>query len=87
MFKSFGKGREHTFSPMLNWLSNAIPRRPWVFIIIPLFISFTAIYKIKDLYDNLELLEKVSINATNLVREKLNLNEFHKTVKKIINLS
>lgn len=45
------------------------------------------IYKIKDLYDNLELLEKVSINATNLVREKLNLNEFHKTVKTIINLS
>ena len=45
------------------------------------------IYKIKDLYDNLELLEKVSINATNLVREKLNLNEFHKTVKKIIKLS
>ncbi len=45
------------------------------------------IYKIKDLYDNLELLEKVSINATNLVKEKLNLNEFHKTVKKIINLS
>ena len=45
------------------------------------------VYKINNLYDNLELLEKVSINAKNLVKEKLNLNEFHKTVKKIIKLS
>ena len=45
------------------------------------------VYKINDLYDNFELLEKVSINAKNLFKEKLNLNEFHKTVKKIIKLS
>ena len=57
LFKSFGRGRENTFSPILLWLSDTIPKRPWVFIIIPLFISFTAIYKIKDLSTDASLMD------------------------------
>ena len=73
LFKSFGKGREHTFSPMLNWLSNAIPRRPWVFIIIPLFISFTAIYKIKDLSTDASLMD--DLRPENKLYNDLKLTE------------
>ena len=73
LFKSFGKGREHTFSPMLNWLSKAIPRRPWVFIIIPLFISFTAIYKIKDLSTDASLMD--DLRPENKLYNDLKLTE------------
>ena len=57
LFKSFEKGKDNTFSPLLNWLSNVIPRHPWAFIIIPLIISFTSIYKIKDLSTDASLMD------------------------------
>ena len=57
LFESFEKGKDNTFSPLLNWLSNVIPRHPWAFIIIPLIISFTSIYKIKDLSTDASLMD------------------------------
>ena len=57
VFKSFEKGKDNTFSSLLNWLSNVIPRYPWAFIIIPLLISFIAMYKIKDLSTDASLMD------------------------------
>ena len=57
VFKSFEKGKDNTFSSLLNWLSNVIPMYPWAFIIIPLLISFIAMYKIKDLSTDASLMD------------------------------
>ncbi len=57
VFKSFEKGKDNSFSSLLNWLSNVIPRYPWAFIIIPLLISFIAMYKIKDLSTDASLMD------------------------------
>ena len=57
IFKSFDKVEDHTFFPFLDWLSNLIPKHPWLFIIIPSLISFTAIYKIKDLSTDSSLMD------------------------------
>ncbi len=73
LFKSFGRGREHKFSPILHWLSDAIPRQPWIFIIIPLFISFTAIYKIKDLSTDSSLMD--DLRPENKLYNDLKLTE------------
>ena len=57
VFKSFEKGKDNSFSSLLNWLSKVIPRYPWAFIIIPLLISFIAMYKIKDLSTDASLMD------------------------------
>jgi len=57
IFESFETDERQTFSPFLNWLSNMIPKHPWGFIIIPLLISFTSIYKIKDLSTDASLMD------------------------------
>lgn len=43
--------------------------------------------RIKEVYEDEDLLEKVSNNSRNIVKNSLNLNEFQKTVKNIIKLS
>jgi len=64
MFESFEKDGRQTFSPFLNWLSNMIPKHPWGFIIIPLLISFTSIYKIKDLSTDASLMDDLRPHNT-----------------------
>ena len=56
LFKSFGKGREHNF-PQCKLVVKCNPKATLGFIIIPLFISFTAIYKIKDLSTDASLMD------------------------------
>ena len=43
--------------------------------------------RIKEVYEDEDLLEKVSNNSRDIVKNILNLNEFHRTVKNIIKLS
>ena len=57
LFRAFNDKNRSTFSPLLYWLANTIPRRPWLFIIIPLVISFTMIYKIKDVSTDASLMD------------------------------
>ena len=57
LFRAFDDKNRSTFSPLLYWLANTIPRRPWLFITIPLIISFTMIYKIKDISTDASLMD------------------------------
>ena len=57
LFRAFDDKNRSTFSPLLYWLANTIPRRPWLFITIPLIISFTMIYKIKDVSTDASLMD------------------------------
>ena len=56
-FKAFEYKNRDTFSQLLYWLSNVIPKRPWLFIIVPLIISFTMMYKIKDISTDSSLMD------------------------------
>ena len=56
-FRAFNEKNRYTFSYLLYWLSNTIPKKPWLFIIIPLLISFTMIYKIKDISTDSSLMD------------------------------
>ena len=56
-FKAFEDKNRDTFSQLLYWLSNVIPKRPWLFIIVPLIISFTMMYKIKDISTDSSLMD------------------------------
>ena len=56
-FKAFEDKNRETFSQLLYWLSNVIPKRPWLFIIVPLIISFTMMYKIKDISTDSSLMD------------------------------
>ena len=73
MFEAFEKKEDHTYSPILNWLSNLIPRHPWAFIIIPLIVSFTAIYKIKDLSTDASLMD--DLRPQNKLYQDLKMTE------------
>ena len=73
MFEAFEKKENHTYSPILNWLSDLIPRHPWAFIIIPLMISFTAIYKIKDLSTDASLMD--DLRPQNKLYQDLKMTE------------
>ena len=57
LFRAFDDKNRSTFSPLLYWLADTIPRRPWLFITIPLIISFTMIYKIKDVSTDASLMD------------------------------
>ena len=57
LFKAFDDKNRSTFSPLLYWLADTIPRRPWLFITIPLIISFSMIYKIKDVSTDASLMD------------------------------
>ena len=57
LFRAFDNKNRSTFSPLLYWLADTIPRRPWLFITIPLIISFTMIYKIKDVSTDASLMD------------------------------
>ncbi len=57
IFQSYDKKNNSLFFPMLNWLANTIPKQPWVFIIIPLVIVSTAVYKIKDISTDASLMD------------------------------
>ena len=57
LFRAFDDKNRSTFSPLLYWLANTIPMRPWLFITIPLIISFTMIYKIKDVSTDASLMD------------------------------
>ncbi len=57
LFRAFDDKNRSTFSPLLYWLADIIPRRPWLFITIPLIISFTMIYKIKDVSTDASLMD------------------------------
>jgi predicted RND superfamily exporter protein len=73
MFEAFEKKEDHTYSPILNWLSNLIPKHPWAFIIIPLIVSFTAIYKIKDLSTDASLMD--DLRPQNKLYQDLKMTE------------
>ena len=57
LFRAFDDKNRSTFSPLLYWLADTIPRRPWLFITIPLIISFSMIYKIKDVSTDASLMD------------------------------
>lgn len=65
--------KQNTFSPLLSWLSINIPKRPWLFIIIPLLISGTAIFKIKDLSTDSSLMD--DLRPKNKLYQDLKLTE------------
>lgn len=71
--KSFAKKKEDKFYAILLWLSNSIPRKPWVFIIVPLLISSVAIYKVKDISTDASLLD--DLRPTNKLYHDLKLTE------------
>tara|TARA_B100000686_G_scaffold111291_1_gene118602 strand:- start:58999 stop:61245 length:2247 start_codon:yes stop_codon:yes gene_type:complete len=73
IFKNFGQQKEDQFSIILKWLSNTIPRKTWIFITIPLFISFVAIYKIKDISTDASLLD--DLRPKNKLYHDLKLTE------------
>ena len=64
-----------SFSPLLNWLSRTIPKNPWAFILIPILISGTAIFKIKDLSTDSSLMD--DLRPENKLYQDLKLTEKH----------
>ena len=61
------------FSPILYWLSKTIPKKPWIFIIIPILISGSAIIKIKDLSTDSSLMD--DLRPKNKLYQDLRLTE------------
>ena len=72
-FKAFNEKNRYTFSYLLQWLSNTIPKKPWLFIIIPLTISFTMMYKIKDISTDSSLMD--DLRPKNKLYQDLKLTE------------
>ena len=64
-----------SFSPLLNWLSITIPKNPWAFILVPILISGTAIFKIKDLSTDSSLMD--DLRPKNKLYQDLKLTEKH----------
>ena len=62
LFKSYHQRDKKTFSRLLVFLSNSIPRNPWPYIFIPLLISFSLIYKIKDISTDASLMDDLRPN-------------------------
>ena len=73
LFKSFKHEDTNSFSPLLDWLSNIILKKPWLFIIIPLIISFISMYKIKDLSTDASLLD--DLRPQNKLYQDLKMTE------------
>ena len=73
LFKSFDYNDTNSFSPLLDWLSNVILKKPWLFIIIPLIISFISMYKIKDLSTDASLLD--DLRPQNKLYQDLKMTE------------
>ncbi len=73
IFKSFEHSNNKSFSKILDWLSNIILKRPWLFIIIPLFIALTSMYKIKDLSTDASLLD--DLRPKNKLYQDLKMTE------------
>jgi len=57
VLKGFQYQSKDAFSPLLKWLSNVIPKRPWGFILIPLLVSGVSIFKIKDISTDASLMD------------------------------
>jgi predicted RND superfamily exporter protein len=64
-----------SFSPLLNWLSITIPKKPWAFILIPVLISGISIFKIKDLSTDSSLMD--DLRPENKLYQDLKLTEKH----------
>ncbi len=73
IFESFDHRNNNSFSPILAWLSDIIIKQPWFFIIIPLLISFTSMYKIKDLSTDASLLD--DLRPKNKLYQDLKMTE------------
>ena len=73
IFKAFNFEKRNTFSPILFWLSETIPKHPWAFILIPLFTTIAATYKIKDISTDASLMDDLRPN--NKLYQDLKLTE------------
>ncbi|MFL2983589.1 MAG: RND family transporter [Candidatus Neomarinimicrobiota bacterium] len=73
VFKSFNHNNNDSFSPILNWLSNIIIKKPWLFITIPLIIAFVSMYKIKDLSTDASLMD--DLRPKNKLYQDLKMTE------------
>ena len=73
LMKRFNYPEQNYFSPLLLWLSKAIPRRPWVFILLPILISSVAIFKIKDISSDSSLMD--DLRPKNKLYQDLKLTE------------
>ena len=62
LFKSYHQKDKKIFSQLLVFLSNSIPKNPWAYIFIPLLISFSLIYKIKDISTDASLMDDLRPN-------------------------
>ena len=62
VFEGFNYQSDQPFNNFLNWLSNKIILKPWVFIIIPSIISLFFISKIMDLSTDASLLDDLRPN-------------------------
>ena len=67
------KKKKDFFLPALSWLSNSIPKNPWMFILIPSVIVMTCTYKIKDISTNSSLMD--DLRPKNKLYQDLKLTE------------
>ena len=74
-FGAFNFEKNNTFSPILFWLSKTIPKYPWSFILIPLFITISMTYKIKDISTDASLMD--DLRPKNKLYQDLKLTEKH----------
>ena len=72
-FKKFHVKKKDSFRPILSWLSESIPKNPWVFILIPSFIVIICTYKIKDISTNSSLMD--DLRPKNKLYQDLKLTE------------
>ena len=75
LFEAFNFEKRNTFSPVLYWLSETIPKHPWLFILIPLITTLVAIYKIKDISTDASLMD--DLRPKNKLYQDLKLTEKH----------
>tara|TARA_B100001113_G_scaffold36101_1_gene25715 strand:- start:315 stop:1769 length:1455 start_codon:yes stop_codon:yes gene_type:complete len=71
--KKFHVKKKDFFLPALSWLSNSIPKNPWMFILIPSVIVMTCTYKIKDISTNSSLMD--DLRPKNKLYQDLKLTE------------
>ena len=57
VLKGFQYQKKDVFSPLLKWLTRAIPKNPWGFILFPLLVSAISIFKIKDISTDASLMD------------------------------
>ena len=71
--KKFHIKKKDFFVPALSWLSNSIPKNPWMFILIPSVIVIMCTYKIKDISTNSSLMD--DLRPKNKLYQDLKLTE------------